>query len=209
MPNLDNQLILDRCPHCGIDKPNLSKVGSQIETSSYNNTVRRRWNNYSCARCGGLVIACCDHSSGTSEITEMYPVNTTIDDAIPGRAKEYLSQSINSIHSPSGSIMLSASSVDAMLKAKNYREGSLYSRIDKAAEDHLITAEMAQWAHHVRLEANEERHADDNYIMPNEQDASRVLDFTLALAEFLFVLPSKVAKGIEDTKEETPPGEEL
>jgi hypothetical protein len=40
--------------------------------------------------------------------------------------------------------MLSASAVDAMLKVKGYKSGSLYSRIDKAAEDHMITSEMAR-----------------------------------------------------------------
>ena len=48
-----------------------------------------------------------------------------------------------------------------MLKKKEYKKGSLYSRIDKAAEDHLITEEMAKWAHEVRLDSNEPRHDAD------------------------------------------------
>jgi hypothetical protein len=55
--------------------------------------------------------------------------------------------------------MLAASAVDAMLKHKNYTVGSLKDRIDKAAKDHLITSEMAAWAHEIRLDANDERHA--------------------------------------------------
>jgi Domain of unknown function (DUF4145) len=55
--------------------------------------------------------------------------------------------------------MLAASAVDAMLKHKNYTVGSLKDRIDKAANDHLITSEMAAWAHEIRLDANDERHA--------------------------------------------------
>jgi len=204
MPNLDNYLILDRCPHCKIDHPNLTSQGGNFETVNFNNSVRRRWKNYRCVRCGGVVTAGCNVTGG-STITEMYPESTTLDEAIPGRAKDYLSQSIDSIHAPAGSIMLAASSVDAMLKSKDYREGSLYNRIDQAAEDHLITEEMAQWAHQVRLEANEQRHADDNFELPTEQDAQLAIDFTLALAEFLFVLPSKVAKGIEETQETVDP----
>ena len=34
--------------------------------------------------------------------------------------------------------MLAASAVDAMLKEKGYIDGSLYARINKAAEEHLI-----------------------------------------------------------------------
>lgn len=96
--------------------------------------------------------------------------------------------------------MLASSSIDAMLKNKGYTEGSLYSRINKAAKEHLITEEMSKWAHQVRLDANEQRHADEDFVLPSEGDAKKTIDFTLALAEFLFVLPSKVANGIEDTK---------
>lgn len=35
--------------------------------------------------------------------------------------------------------MLAASAVDAMLKLTGYNEGNLYSQIEKAANDHVIT----------------------------------------------------------------------
>ena len=100
--------------------------------------------------------------------------------------------------------MLSASSVDAMLKAKLYKDGSLYSRINKAVKDNLITQEMSQWAHEVRLDANDQRHADEKVILPTSDDAKRCIDFVLAFGAFLFVLPSRVKSGLEDaTNEET------
>lgn len=94
--------------------------------------------------------------------------------------------------------MLAASSVDAMLKEKSYKTGSLYDRINKAATDHLITKEMATWAHEVRLDANDQRHADDKADLPSEADAIRVIEFAEALATFLFVLPGRVTRGIKD-----------
>jgi len=93
--------------------------------------------------------------------------------------------------------MLSASAVDAMLKIKGYTEGSLYLRIEKAVEDHLITNEMATWAHEVRLDANDQRHADQAATLPTQQDATRVIEFASALAEFLFVLPSRIQRGLQ------------
>jgi hypothetical protein len=83
-----------------------------------------------------------------------------------------------------------------MLKAKEYTDGSLYSRINKAAKDHLITQDMAQWAHDVRLDANEPRHADEEAPLPSQEDAQRCLDFAQALGEFLFVLPARVKRGL-------------
>ena len=93
--------------------------------------------------------------------------------------------------------MLAASAVDAMLKAKGLKEGSLYRRIDEAAKTQLITEEMAAWAHDVRLEANDERHADEEYAMKTAEDAKRCIEFTSALAQLLFVLPDKVRRGRE------------
>ena len=95
------------------------------------------------------------------------------------------------------SLMVAASSVDAMLKEKGYlkKDGDLFVRINKAAEDHLITKEMAKWAHDVRLDANAERHVDEEATPPTQEDAQRVVDFTKALGEFLFVLPAKVRRG--------------
>jgi len=96
--------------------------------------------------------------------------------------------------------MLSASSVDAMLKEKGYSEGSLYTRINKAVEKHLITPEMAQWAHDIRLDANNQRHADENACLPTEDDARRCVEFATALAQFLFVLPARVQRGLADAE---------
>lgn len=85
-------------------------------------------------------------------------------------------------------------------KEKDYTEGSLYTRIDKAAEDHLITEEMAKWAHQVRLDANDQRHADEKATLPTNEDAKLAFDFAVAFAEYLFVLPSKVSRGITDSE---------
>ena len=108
----------------------------------------------------------------------------------------FLQQAMESLHAPAGAVMLAGSAVDSMLKLKGYTEGSLYARIEKAATDHLITKEMAAWAHEVRLDANDQRHADESASLPTDKDAKRVIDFTSAFAEFLFVLPSRVQRGI-------------
>jgi hypothetical protein len=96
--------------------------------------------------------------------------------------------------------MLAASAVDSMLKIKGYKEGSLYARIEKAVEDQLITKEMATWAHEVRLDANDQRHVDEAAVLPTPEDAKRAIDFALALAQFLFVLPAQVQRGIDAAK---------
>lgn len=202
MPNLDTNLIINRCPHCNIDNPNLI-LNTRFETIAHNNTNQRTWGIYVCQRCGGVTTASAREDNQTRKmvINEFFPSAVKVEDCLPERAKAYLEQAIDSQHAPAGAIMLAASSIDSMLKNKGYINGNLYSRIDKAAKDHLITLEMATWAHEVRLEANDQRHADEEPELPDSKAAKKVIDF--ALSQFLYVLPSKVEKGIKQAKEES------
>ncbi len=195
MAYLGTLLDLRRCPHCRVDNPNLMRQ-TQFRTSAYDSRNPRFWGIYICNRCGGVITA-----SGWEDgayVDEIYPSEIEVDENIPTKAKAFLNQAIDSIHAPSGAIMLAASSIDAMLKEKGYKEGKLYGRINKAAEDHLITSEMAKWAHEVRLDANDERHADEEAELPDSKDAKKTIDFALALAEYLFILPSRIERGIKN-----------
>ena len=130
----------------------------------------------------------------------VFPGSQDVSEDIPARARSYLDQALNSLNAPAGAVMLAASAVDAMLKAKNLTQGSLYSRIDQAAASHLITSEMGRWAHEVRLDANDQRHSDEEATLPTEEQAKKCLEFTQALGQFMFVLPARVQRGIDSAK---------
>jgi len=199
MPMIIEQLDLSRCPHCKIDHPNLG-LHTYMVTNNFAGINARYWGVYQCRRCGGVITAAAKNERG--EVVEMYPQALQLDEAIPDRARNFLDQAINTIHAPAGSIMLSASSVDSMLRKIGYTEGSLYSRIDQARDDHIITDDMSKWAHAVRLDANDQRHADEAADLPNESDAQRCIDFVMALGQLLFVLPKRVEKGLKYAAEE-------
>jgi hypothetical protein len=195
--SLGNQLDLDRCPHCQVDSPNLLSL-HHLETTNADGGLKRAWRIYKCGRCGGLVTAWGPTFNGP--VVAVFPESRTVQAELPDRAREYLGQALGSLHAPAGAIMLAASSVDAMLKAKAYKEGSLYARIDQAATDHLITKEMAAWAHDVRLDANDQRHADESDSLPSSEDAQRAVEFAEALGDFMFVLPARVRRGLDAAK---------
>lgn len=153
---------------------------------------------YVCGNCGGITTAWA-YGWG-KEVREYFPMPKAVAQDLPAKAKAYLSQAIESLSSPAAAVMVAASAVDAMLKAKGYKEGTLYERIEKAAKDHLITDDMAKWAHQVRLEANDQRHADEEATLPMQADAEKVVDFAQALGQFLFVLPAQVTRGLQITK---------
>ncbi|MBA6381360.1 MULTISPECIES: DUF4145 domain-containing protein [unclassified Colwellia] len=194
-----NILELDRCVHCSVDKPSLPAISSILTSLAHDQKNEHTWRVYGCTRCGGAILT--GSPKGNRNIYEMYPEQINIDKEIPDRAKEYLEQALNSISSPAGAVMLAASSIDSMLKAKGLKTGSLYGRIKNAVDTNLITDEMATWAHDVRLDANDQRHADDDAPLPSYEDAKRVIEFAQALATFLFVLPARVQRGINEAKE--------
>jgi len=87
---------------------------------------------------------------------------------------------------------MSASSIDAMLKDHDLTEGSLYTRIEKAVVDGILTQKMPDWAHRVRLDANNPRHADAATPPMTDEDARRAFDFAKVLTEYLYLLPSRM-----------------
>src|SRR5206468_11785287 len=98
-----------------------------------------------CGRGGGIGSA--RAASWDQEVLELHPnKNLEVSGDVADRARTFLLQAFESTRSPSGALMLAASAVDSMLKAKNLKTGNLYERINIAAEQHLITLEMAQWA---------------------------------------------------------------
>lgn len=189
----DNSLVLSRCPACSVSHPSLTVV-FETTTADHSGGNQRLWKVYRCSHCGGLVTAFALHGR-KQEVADYFPQSSGVADAVPEPARTYLSQAVESLHAPAGAVMLCASAIDAMLKKKGLRKGHLYPRIEEAKDQNLITEEMAAWAHNIRLDANEPRHADEAAPLPTEEDARRCVDFAEALADLIFVLPARVLRG--------------
>lgn len=89
--------------------------------------------------------------------------------------------------------MLANSAVDAMLKERGLRDGSVYKRLGEAVKLGLITNEIREWADRVRVESNNPRHADDEVEPITTELAGLLVEFSKSLADILFVLPAKAA----------------
>jgi hypothetical protein len=192
------QLLLEQCPQCKISRPVLLAIHS-ANTVSFDGSNSRIWTVYKCSTCGGVtltVAAFLPSNPGLQHpIQSIWPAPVSVPIELPSRAQQYLKQAHQSRHAPAGAIMLAASAVDAMLKDKGYKQGTLNNRIDEAAKAHLITDDMAAWAHEIRLDANDQRHADEEALLPTDIEAAKTLGFADALAQFLYVLPAMVSRG--------------
>ena len=145
------------------------------------------------------MTACAAGSRQT--VSDYFPKVEQIEDEMPTKVRAFLTEALESLHGPTAAIILvAASAVDEMLKIKDLKGGSLYARIDKAETDHVITSDMAKWAHQIRLDANDQRHADEAANLPAPVVAKRCVEFARSLGMFLFVLPARVTRGIEDSK---------
>lgn len=202
---LDIQLVgLKRCPHCGVARPTIVKLyKTDNVVKSQQTGIAAHWGLYYCTTCGGGIAAKGDPTDRTSnpKVIAIYPSPKVADQAIPDLARSYLQQAYETLHAPDAAVMLAASCVDALLKERGYVDGNLFPRINKAVEDHILTADMGEWAHEVRLGSNRPRHADQNRPNATHAEAQQSVEFAEALAHFLFVIPARTQKGIEKARE--------
>ena len=189
---LGGHLPIVRCPHCGVAKPTMERA-TLNEFIASDRTTRRYWGTFHCTSCAGVVVA--EGVNSTGPVLDYFPRSVAIPADLPHKAGSLLQQALDSLHAPAGAVMLAASAVDAMLKQRGLANGTLNLRIKQAADQHLITADMAEWAHDIRMEANDQRHADENATLPTAEDAQRVVDFASALGTILFSLPARVTRG--------------
>jgi hypothetical protein len=145
-------------------------------------------------------------NAANAAIVDIHPGLRTAADELPDHARNYLQQAYETLHAPDAAAVMAGSAVDAMLKAKGYIDGSLYARIDKAVMDHVLTKEMGDWAHWVRLGSNRPRHADKDTPHVSPIEAQYAVEFAQALGEFLFVLSTRITTGIE--KARNPPNKQ-
>ena len=92
--------------------------------------------------------------------------------------------------------MLASSAIAAMLKEIGYSEGSLFSRLEQASDDNVISEDFVQWASWVGLDKDEDDDEDED-TLPTTDDANRMLEFVRMLGELLFVFPERVKQGIK------------
>jgi hypothetical protein len=196
--SLFNSIVygIERCPQCGVSNPLINLIGKPDKH------FKDEWENTyyfftgSCSKCRRHILFYGmggESPDKTVKIVKSFPTLDKAAEELPEMAAKFLQQAIESRHAPDGALMLSASAIDAMLKAIGFTEGTLYARIDQAKNNGAITSAMADWAHSIRLCANEPRHADQDFTGASESDVEQSLAFAKALGEYLFVLPSKVA----------------
>ena len=195
---------VEKCPHCGVVSPHLP-IQWAGATRGSKLGVERLWGVFSCNSCGGIVASMTNNPHSSENLLNwpdaIFPKAPQANEDIPPTARQYLQQTIDTLHAPDAAAVMAGSAVDAMLKAQGLIKGSLYSRIDEARGAGILTQGMAEWAHEVRLGSNRPRHADEDNPHVSPDEASQSVDFAEALGNFLFVLTARIQRGIEAAKQ--------
>lgn len=191
------------CPYCGTGRPQVSMrqdLGPLHEHRGTRDLGTRRWAVFIVTCCGGLLLAqgvLAHPDNADASIEALYPAVRYAAVEIPDPARRYLQQALETLHAPDAAAVMAGSAVDAMLKHFKLTKGHVHDRIDQAVEEHILTPEMGKWAHRVRFVSNQPRHADTESPLVSEHQALQSVEFAEALGHYLFVLPSRVEKGIE------------
>ncbi|MCY3623417.1 MAG: DUF4145 domain-containing protein [Gammaproteobacteria bacterium] len=203
-------LALDRCPHCEIAKPLLA-AHPNFNFMKIAETANVLWTVYVCTACNNVATAKGSPEGNHVYVDDLFPKARVVDTELPEVGRTYLQQAHRSLgDAPDGAAMLASSSIEAMIKDKGVgkKREKLTDRINQAVEDGLITKGMGDWAHKVRLEANDPRHADEAAPHVTREQATVLVEFAETLGHILYVLPSLVAKGISDANEAETPADE-
>lgn len=124
------------------------------------------------------------------EIIAFYPPPATPEapDHLPPNVEAFFLEAAANVKTgPNAAGAMLRKSIDVALKHVDPAlTGKLVSRINKAAESGKLTPELAEWAHHVRLEGNDAVHDDDPFTA---EEAAALHEFTELVLMYLFTLP--------------------
>ena len=108
MADLNLQLEVDNCPHCGTAKPTLALpmiYGQQgqgiVHSQDYTGKNRFMWLTYICSTCGkGVLAGAKTKPDNAQEHVGVFPAPRTVSEDVPDTARNYLLQAIRSLSAP-------------------------------------------------------------------------------------------------------------
>ena len=99
----------------------------------------------------------------------------------------------SSINANRAAVLMARTALEATAKNKGVTSGSLYEKIDELAAGNIITGQLAQEAHEIRLLGNEMAHGDPSTPVSGE-DVSDILGFLDTVLDYVYQQPIAIQK---------------
>lgn len=98
-----------------------------------------------------------------------------------------------SINANRAAVLMARTAIEAMAKNKKITDGNLYQKIDAMAEKNIITDQLAEEAHQIRLLGNDMAHGDLDEPVSRE-DATEILGFLDSVLNYVYQQPAAVER---------------
>lgn len=213
MPDLPHLSTL--CPKCG-DKVSMPAVGGAASLGRHRigTQIHEVY----------IVLYKCTNRDGMGATIGYFTINQTdwkllnhvpkythyqVSENVPERSRLLLQEANDAKKTPAACVMTASRAIEAMLAEQGFknRKHSLKKRIDQAVQEYVLPKVMGDWAHEVREFAREGHTDEEPQELPDKDDAEHVLTYANTLAEYLYVLPSRHKKVLDEPEAEGRPEE--
>jgi hypothetical protein len=200
------------CPHCGVYST--FKVSAE-----YGNEY---WGGFAkillCDHCSKLVYVVLGArpiprgQTASEEIKDYYPKRKPkLEDSIPKRVASDYVEAIKcfDVGAEKASAAMCRRALQNSIIEKGAKKGKLVDQIDELFEKQIITKDIKDWAHEIRLTGNVGAHPDEDGLQDvSPKEAKELLEFMEEYLNYVYVMPDKVAKKRAEKKGKATPKKE-
>lgn len=155
-----------------------------------------RWTFCVCPRCNMPMLAvACDYGYGFDEDTpaRVYPPREErrLGPAVPDGIRGAFGEAVLCFKAKAytASAIMCRKTLEGLCNAHGAKTGTLSKRLEKLQKDGVIETRLFEWAEALRISGNEAAHGVDSQVSP--QDCEDILEFTEALAQYVFTYRDK------------------
>jgi len=132
------------------------------------------------------------------EIVDQYPKRVPImDKSVPSEvARDYV-EAIKcfDVGANRGSVVMCRRSLQSSVIERGAKKGRLVDQIDELHDNQIITKDIRDWAHEIRLTGNIGAHPDEDGLEDvTPDDAEELLKFMEEYLNYVYIMPAKVAE---------------
>jgi len=170
------------CPHCGV----YSTISIRTAYDSHHI--------YVCDQCDRLILLVINDKN---QITDQYPKRIPkLDPSIPQDVANDYVEAIKciDINANKASVAMCRRALQASLIQKGAKKEKLVEQIDELFNKGIITEDIKDWAHEIRLTGNIGAHPDQDGLKDvTSQDAEELIRFIEEYLNYVYIMPAKVA----------------
>jgi hypothetical protein len=178
------------CPYC--DVHSTFTFGTSFGNSSI----------YECDKCSGLVLLIFEDR----KVVDQYPKRIPqLDDSIPSEVANDYIEAIKcfDVGANKASVVMCRRALQTSVIERGAKRHKLTQQIDELFKKGIITKDIKDWAHEIRLTGNIGAHPDEDGLKDvTPKDAEELIRFIEEYLNYVYVMPSKVtAKRTREKKQ--------